>query len=193
MRLSFRPLTDDLWPDLESLFGPRGACAGCWCMYWRGPARQFKENSGDRNKRALQTLVRKGKVPGILAYRGQEPIGWCAIEPREAYPRLESARTLKRIDDLPVWSVTCLFVAKEHRRTGVSVALLGAAVKHAKRLGAEWVEGYPTSVSDSKLPDPWIYTGTEEAFLRAGFSVVARPARTRPIMRCPTKGKPAAR
>ncbi|MBK8229148.1 MAG: GNAT family N-acetyltransferase [Candidatus Eisenbacteria bacterium] len=193
MRLSFRPLTDELWPDLESLFGPRGACAGCWCMYWRGPAKQFKENSGDPNKRALRTLVRKGGVPGILAYRGKEPVGWCAIEPREAYPRLEAARTLKRIDDLPVWSITCLFVAKEHRRTGVSVALLGAAVKHAKRLGAEWVEGYPTSVADAKLPDPWIYTGTEEAFLRAGFTVAARPARTRPIMRYPTRSRSAAR
>lgn len=182
-KLTFHPLTADRWNDLETLFGPRGACAGCWCRYWKLPRAEFAAGSGDKNRRAFRREVVTGGVPGILAYAGETAIGWCAVEPRESYPRLEKARTLKRVDDTPVWSITCFFVAKEHRRGGVSVALLEAVVAHVRKMGGKVVEGYPTTVRKGRLPDAWVYTGVEPAFLRAGFSEVARPSATRPIYR----------
>jgi len=181
-RLAFHPLTPDRWKDLLALFGDRGACGGCWCMSWRLKRAEFARNTGEPNKRALKKLVEKEKPIGILAYAGTEPIGWCSVAPRQDFVRLELHRTLKRLDDQPVWSVVCLFVVKPWRRQGVSIALLNAAADWARSQGAEIVEGYPTEPGKD-LPDPFVYTGLASAFRSAGFKEVARPARTRPIFR----------
>jgi len=82
--VAIHPLTAQRWPDLEKLFGPRGACAGCWCMYWRLPAREYRSSSGEGNRKAFRRIVKDGAVPGLLAYERGEPVGWCAVEPREA-------------------------------------------------------------------------------------------------------------
>jgi hypothetical protein len=88
-RFEFRPLTPDRWDDVEKLFGPRGACGGCWCMYWRLRHADFARGKGAANKRAFQKLVRAGGAPGILAYAAGVPIAWCAVAPRHDYTVLE--------------------------------------------------------------------------------------------------------
>ena len=181
--LTFRPATSERWADLETLFGARGACGGCWCMWWRESRREFVANKGDGNRRALRKIVLNGGAPGILAYDGGEAVGWCAIAPRDAYPRLGSSRILKPVDAAPVWSVTCFFVAKPYRRSGVTVGLLQAAIGHARKHGAQIVEGYPVDHGKGSLPDPFVYTGLASAFRKAGFTEVARRSATRPIMR----------
>ncbi|HVE79768.1 MAG TPA: GNAT family N-acetyltransferase [Gemmatimonadaceae bacterium] len=181
--LTFAPATPDRWPDVERLFGARGGCAGCWCMWWRLPAAEWERGKGAANKRALRRVVATGARPGVLAYLGGEPVGWCAVAPREAYVRLEGARVLKRIDAEPVWSIVCLFVARGHRRRGVSVALLGAAAELAAASGARIVEGYPVEPRKGAMPDAFAWTGTAAAFRAAGFVEVARGSATRPIMR----------
>ncbi len=179
----FYPLTPDRWPDLEALFGPRGACAGCWCMWWRIPRGAFEQQKGADNRAAFEALVRSGDEPGILAYVDGQPVGWCAIEPREAYPALERSRNLRRVDEEPVWSVTCFFVARRYRRQGLAVRLLEAAVRHAAARGARIVEGYPVELQGGLTADAWIFTGTASAFRRAGVVEVARRSATRPVMR----------
>jgi GNAT superfamily N-acetyltransferase len=184
-KLSFLPLTPDRWDDLVALFGERGACGGCWCMYWRLLSREFESRKGSGNRRAMRELLRQGVIPGILAYEGSRPIGWCSVGPREAFPRLEKARTLKRIDDRPVWSIVCLFVAQGFRNRGLSKALIKAAVDHARTHGATIVEAYPYDYrhKSEPSPPPFVYTGLIEAYLRAGFKEVARPSKTRVIVR----------
>jgi GNAT superfamily N-acetyltransferase len=136
------------------------------------------------NRRALKKLVDSGKVPGILAYAGDQPIGWCAVAPRETFPKLERSKILGRIDNKPVWSVTCFFVAKAFRRKGMSARLLNAAVDYVKKQGGEIVEGYSVEPKkDWTPPDPFVYTGLASAFRKAGFVEVARRSKTRPIMR----------
>ncbi len=193
LHLSFSPVTADRWLDLETLFGTRGACGGCWCMTWRRPRKEFEAGKGDGNKAALKTLVEAGGIPGILAYSEQTPVGWCAVAPRESYPALARSRVLKAVDDVPVWSVSCLFVAKPFRGQGVSVALLKAAVRVVADQGGTVVEGYPVEPK-SQLPAPFAWTGLASAFLQAGFHEHHRGSLARPIMRCvistrPTKGK----
>lgn len=180
---AFHALTPDRWDDLERLFGERGACGGCWCMFWRRPRRVFEGQKGAGNRRAFRRLVACGPPPGILAYVGGDPAGWCALAPREVYATLARSRVLAPVDDLPVWSVTCFFVARPHRRGGLSVSLLRAAVDHARRQGARIVEGYPVEPRKGAMPDAFAWTGLASAFRAAGFRETIRRSATRPIMR----------
>jgi len=181
--LEFHPLTLERWKDLETLFGERGACGGCWCMWWRLKRSDFERQKGKKNKAALKKIVRSGQTPGILAYAKGKPIAWCSVGPRETYPALERSRVLKRIDDKPVWSVVCFFVAKPFRKKGVSFETLRAVVDFAKKSGAKIVEGYPIEPKKSRWPDAFVWTGLPSTFLKAGFKEVHRGSPTRPIMR----------
>jgi len=181
--LDSHPVTAKRWKDLETLFGERGACGGCWCMWWRLSRSQFNKQKGVGNKKALKKIVASGEIPGILAYSNGEPIGWCSVAPRERFPVLERSRILKRIDEKPVWSVVCFFVAKPFRRKEVTIELLKAAIEYAKKCGAKIVEGYPVEPKKTKMPDVFAYTGLASAFRQAGFVEVLRRSDTRPIMR----------
>ena len=181
--IEIHPATPERWDDLERLFGPRGATGGCWCMWWRLPRSEFDRQKGEGNREALRSLVRAGVPPGLLAYIDGRPVGWCALAPREEYGALERSRILKRVDELPVWSVTCFFVAKEHRRKGVTARLLRAAVEYAAEHGAQIVEGYPVEPRSANAPPVFIFTGIASSFRDAGFTEVARRSESRPIMR----------
>jgi GNAT superfamily N-acetyltransferase len=187
--LEFRELTPDRWSDLEALFGARGACGGCWCMLWRLKRSEFEKQKGAQNKAAFKAVVDSGEAPGILAYANGSPIGWCALAPRETYPALDRSRVLKRIDDKPVWSIVCLFIARPYRRKGVSVELLKAAADYVRKRGGKIVEGYPVEPRKDEMPDVFAWTGLASAFLNAGFVECERRSETRPIMRRETRSR----
>ena len=181
--MEFHPLTPERWPDLERLFGPRGAYGGCWCMWWRLKRSEFEKHQGEGNRRALRGIVESGGVPGILAYDGGEPVGWCSVAPREEYGSLERSRVLKRLDERPVWSIVCFFVARGHRGRGVILELVRGAVEHARRHGAEIVEAYPTVPRSGRLPPVSSFMGMPEVFEQAGFVECARPSDAKMVMR----------
>lgn len=180
---TFYPLSPQRWLDLEALFGERGAVGGCWCMWWRLKRSEFNQQKGSLNRQAFKDIVYSGASTGILAYAGEQPAGWCALAPRDAYPALERSRVLKRVDDQPVWSVTCFFIAKPFRRKGLTVQLLREAVGYARSQGASILEGYPEDPGDSNQPPPFVFTGLASAFKKAGFVEVLRRSKKRPIMR----------
>ena len=182
LELAFAPLTPDRWGDFEALFGERGACGGCWCMFWRRDRKGFNAGKGTGNKAAMRNVV-ETEVPGILAYAEGAPVGWCAVAPRETYIALGRSRSLKAVDAIPVWSVSCLFVAKTHRGRGVGVELLKAAVRFVAARGGSVVEGYPVEPKTSAMPAAFAWTGLANAFLSAGFREHRRGSATRPIMR----------
>ncbi|MEM3459087.1 MAG: GNAT family N-acetyltransferase [Candidatus Bathyarchaeia archaeon] len=181
--VEFYPLTPKRWTDLEKLFGERGACGGCWCMWWRLKRSDFMRQRGELNRKTLKKIVDSGETPGILVYADDEPVRWCAVAPREAYPTLERSRVLKRVDAKPVWSVVCFFVAKPFRGKGLTVQLLKAAVEHVRKQGGKIVEGYPVEPKKGRMPDPFAYTGLVSSFRKAGFVEVLRRSENRPIMR----------
>jgi len=153
-------------------------------MWPRLSAAEFRKGRGAGNRRALKSLVVRGTRPGILAYRGRAPVGWCAVAPRETYRRLARSRVMAPVDERRAWSVVCFFVAREERRAGVSAALLQAAVDHAARRGAAIVEGYPLDPSTKRVADAFAWFGLKSSFRRVGFTEVARRTKSRPIMRC---------
>ena len=181
--IAFHPLTPERWPDLERLFGPNGAYSGCWFMFWRQTGPEWHGCSGADRKKSFKAIATKGaRPPGVIAYRGDAPIGWVAIAPRSEYSRFEKARVLVPIDDKPVWSITCFFIHRSARRQGLMEKLIGAAVDFAKGEGARIVEGYPRP-SSGKVASTTLYVGTVNGFERAGFKVVARPSDKRSIVR----------
>jgi GNAT superfamily N-acetyltransferase len=182
-KLVCRPLTPERWADFENLFGANGACGGCWCMFWRLPRKQFDAQKGDGNKAAMQGLVEAGETPGLIGYLGDLPVGWVAVAPRGDYLALGRSRILKPVDNEPVWSVSCLFVEKSHRRKGVSVQLIRAAVEQVRRRGGKIVEAYPVEPVKDAVPAPFAWTGLASAYQQAGFAEVARRSPTRPVMR----------
>ena len=179
MSFTIRALTPDLWPALEELFSGQWPVGRCWCMYWR-IGNDYRKNPPGANKAAFCDLVQNGPPPGLLAFDGTLPIGWCQLTPRDALPWLEHAWRLKRVDDIAVWSISCFYIRKGYRKKGVTSALIAAALDEAKRAGAPALEAYPL---DAKLTPSASSTGFVSTFKRAGFRIVARHVPPRPIMR----------
>lgn len=179
VKLSIRPLTPDRWPALEDLFGESGASNGCWCMYGR-IGRAYRERPRERNRAEFREVVKRGPPPGLVAFDGDLPVGWCQLTPRGSLPWLDRTWRLKPVDDVPVWSLSCLYVRKGYRRRGITTALIAAALRAAKRAGAPALEAYPF---DADVSPSATGTGYASTFARAGFKVVARRDPARPIMR----------
>ena len=181
--INFKELTPENWKDFEQLFGERGACEGCWCMYWRLQRKDYKPNRGNNNKKSMKKLVKNNRQIGILMYVDNKPIGWCSVAPREDFIRLQNSRILKPIDDKPVWSIACFFMDKKFRRKGYSIELLQAVIRITKKKGAEILEGYPHEPKNGNMPAAFAWTGISSAINKVGFKEVVRRSETRPVMR----------
>jgi len=183
IKLEFHPVIPERWPDFETLFGEKGACGGCWCMLWRLTRTEFERQKGEANRRSMKTIVESGEIPGLLAYSEKHPVAWCSVAPRQRFPALERSRVLKKLDDQPVWSISCFFIHKDFRKKGLSVRILEAVITYVKKQGGKIVEGYPVEPKKGKTADVFAWTGLASSFEKAGFVECERRSETRPIMR----------
>jgi GNAT superfamily N-acetyltransferase len=119
-------------------------------------------------------------APGLLAFNADRAVGWCQLTPRDDLPWLDRAWRLKRVDEVPVWSLSCFYVRKGYRQQGVTSALIAAALKAAKRAKAPALEAYPLDADQTPSASG---TGYASTFARAGFKIIARRVPPRPIMR----------
>ncbi|MCH7586691.1 MAG: GNAT family N-acetyltransferase [Chloroflexi bacterium] len=182
--LTFHPVTKERWSDFEQLFGPNGAYAGCWCMWWRSKRSEFEERHWAGNRKAMKEIVDSGMVPGILAYQDGVPAAWCSVAPREHYGSLNRSPVLKRLDDTPVWSIVCFYVGKEYRKGGMLAALIRGAIEYVRDQGGKIVEAYPTVPKEGvRMPPVSSFMGLPSAFEKAGFVEVARPSKSKVILR----------
>jgi len=186
MKITIRPLTPSLWPELETLFGKNGASNGCWCMYWRiGP--EYRKRPREKNRIAFRKIVKNGPPPGLLAFDGERAVGWCQLTPRQDLRWLNRKPSLEPVDDVPVWALSCFYIRRGYRRRGVMADLIVEALKVAKRANARALEAYPV---DTARPGGTsnLFTGRASTFKRLGFRAVARRQPSRPIMRHDLKG-----
>lgn len=182
--LSVRPLGRDDFPIIEKLFGPKGACAGCWCMYWRLRGNAWKSAAGETNKAAFRELVETGRVQGVLAFADAEPVGWCNIGPREDFSRLQASRVLATGAPDGTWGVLCFFVPPQWRNRGVASALLAGAVALARKSNAKLLEGYPVnSGTKGTIPAAFAWTGVPRLFENTRFRNATPKGQSRPIYR----------
>jgi GNAT superfamily N-acetyltransferase len=185
--LEFHPVTIDRWRDLVQLFEHHGNPGYCWCMRWRARSAEFLPLKTQGRKNALKQMVRTGTPIGILGYLDGAPVGWCSIAPRETCTHLEHSTTLKRVDDLPIWSVVCFFVNRKMRGQHFALDLLRAAVEYARSQGAAVIEGYPVeprkNASGQLQPAIYNFMGYVSTFRQAGFRDITPPGRDRRVMR----------
>lgn len=145
----------------------------------------YRKRPRNKNKSAFREVVKRGPPPGLLALDGDLAVGWCQLTPRDVLPWLDRASRLKRVDDLPVWSISCLYVRTGYRKRGVTSVLIAAALKAAKRARAPALEAYPLDADKTPSASG---TGYASTFARAGFKTIARHVPPRPIMRHDLKG-----
>ena len=183
--MEVHPVTPDRWPDVVDLFtrkGPRGGTPvtdGCWCQFWLLRGKEADEAWGPKGRRRLETEVKDGDEPGLLAYIDGVPVGWCRIGPRAKFERLAHSATLRPVDDQPVWSVVCFYVHPDAKRLGVGGALLAGAERLAAARGGRIVEAYPVGLKQINLD---AYTGYLPMFSAAGYELV-RPSGRRTLVR----------
>lgn len=169
-----RELVPARWDDVERLFGSKGACGGCWCMYWRlDKGEKWESVKGETARERFQAGVKAGTIHGVLAYADGEPVGWCTFGPRPSFSRLDRAPSFACDDAATVWSIPCFFVKSGCRGQGVASALLTAALEILRRSGARVVEGYPAKPGkDGKYVAAFAWTGTRSLFGKLGFTPV---------------------
>ncbi len=152
-------------------------------MWWRISRSQFERQHGEGNRQAMQDIVNSGEVSGIIAYAEGEPVGWCSVAPRESYASLNRSPVLKRLDDKPVWSIVCFYVAKSRRGNGITAELIRGAIDYVRQQGGKIVEAYPTQPRGGQLPPVSSFMGIPSVFEKARFVECARPSKSRVIMR----------
>lgn len=170
MTIEVRPAT--VFADVKTMVGPKRADANvCWCLSYRVQPKENQSLTGAARGRKVQALIKKGP-PGVLAYDGDEVVGWAAVHPR-ADTAFATNRRIPHVDDLDVWSVWCIRVRPGHRGQGISHALLAGAVDFARDGGAPGIEGYPVDNGGKKVDLTMAYVGTRNLFQRAGFRKAA--------------------
>jgi len=182
--LRVRELSKETWTDFETILGANGGARGCWCMHWRLSIAEWMDGKGDGNKRAMRSLARRKPAPGVVLYRESEPVAWCSLGPRSAFPRLQRSPLLAKTDDDGACSIACIFVRRDRRGAGLLTPILDAVCGWAADANYPAVEAYPIEPHSGKRAGAdTAMTGIASAFRKGGFEEVARPRRDRPVMR----------
>ena len=171
--LTVHPATHARFEDVRTMVGPRNPDSSvCWCLSHRVPARLNRELVGPERAAHVEALTRRRTKPGVLAYAGQEVVGWAAVAPRAELPFARSTK-IPHVDDQDAWSLWCLRVRPGHRGRGITRVLIEGAVAYAAERGAPVVEGYPVDNRGERVDLTMAYVGTLAMFEEAGFTQVA--------------------
>lgn len=173
MTIEIKPATRARFDDVATMLGPKNPAADvCWCLSHRLDSRTNRELRGAARGEHVRELTERPVAPGVLAYDGDEVVGWAAVAPRSELP-FQRSRLFPHVDEQAVWSIWCIRVRPYHRGQGISHALLQGAVDYAASQGAPAVEGYPVDNQGAKVDLTMAYVGTRALFEAAGFAKVA--------------------
>jgi GNAT superfamily N-acetyltransferase len=177
LKLTFKPVTAETVGDFEALFGARGGPNWCWCMAFRATSAELKDAKSPARKQQMLDRI-ADKVPvGLVGYDRGTPVAWVSVAPKETFQKgLGGAEDIEK-----VWSLTCMFIARDHRKQGLTAQLIAAAARHAKKHKAAVLEAYPV---DPDSPS-YRHMGFVPAFKREGFVAHGREGTRRHIMQLP--------
>lgn len=177
MAFSIHPASADRFDDVSTLLAPRDPDSPtCWCLTYRLPSKENRELPARERPEKVRELCGRDIPPGILAYDGDDVVGWCGVAPRSELHAFTHGTKIPHVDDLPVWTVWCFRVRGGYRGRGVAQALLAGAVEHARHHGAPAIEGYPVDNQGARVNTTMAYVGTRRLFENAGFAKAADTA-----------------
>lgn len=186
--LAIHPLSAERAGDFVTLFGPSGACYGCWCQHFRLPPKLRQSLPAQDKRQIMLDRIEAGPPPGLIAYVGEVPAGWMQIGPRLDVPQWNNPRRASTplpdgpAEDPAVWAISCFFFKAAERGRGLSHAMVAAGIAHARSNGARVLEACPMDQA-KQSKSIGLYVGSTRVFQRAGFAEVARQKPGRPLMR----------
>jgi GNAT superfamily N-acetyltransferase len=175
-RVHVRPLDETTWPDFARLVERHnGVWGGCWCMAFH-PEGVDRTKTPEQNRSEKECRVREGRAHAALVYDDVTCVGWCQFGSPVELPRIKHKRAyLEGLTDPPDWRITCFFVDRAYRKSGVASSALEGALQQIALLGGGTVESYPERVDDRSVSASFLHNGTVSMFEQHGFE------RTRPI------------
>ncbi|MFE2069123.1 GNAT family N-acetyltransferase [Streptomyces sp. NPDC059467] len=191
--LTIVPANEAARDDIAAVFGTTEA-GRCQCQRFKVTGWIWRDTTQQERTERLEAQTSCG-VPdasdtsGLVAYADGEPVGWVAVQPRTAYPKLRTSRVVwagrdQDKDDDEVWAATCFVVRKGYRGRGLTYPLARAAVVFARDRGARALEAYPMTTQPGRQVT-WgeLHVGARQVFEEAGLREVTRPTLRRTVMR----------
>jgi GNAT superfamily N-acetyltransferase len=131
-----------------------------------GPERKILGNRGYK-----QRLVLEGRAHAALVFHGDTAVAWCEYGPVEELPNIYHRKQYEAdAERTPDYRLTCLFVDRTHRRTGVAAVAVRGALTLIGQAGGGLVEAYPQdTVPGKKVSASFLYNGTRSLFEQVGF------------------------
>ena len=173
-KLTFKPVTARTVGDFEALFGAKGGPNWCWCMAWRATSAELKDAKSPARKTQMLGRIADGVPVGLVGYDQGRPVAWVSVAPKDTFQKGLGGTQ----ETAKVWSLTCMFMARDHRKQGLSALLIEAAANYAKKHKATILEAYPV---DPDSPS-YRHMGFVPAFERAGFEETGREGKRRHVM-----------
>jgi len=186
--VAVHPLTPDRTADFVTLFGPSGACHGCWCTHFRLPPKERQALGAEEKRAVMEARIAAGPPPGLLGYAEGVPVAWMQIGPRADVPEWNNPRRSSTpladgpADDPAVWAVSCFFFARSARGRGLSHAMVAEGIVHARAMGARMLEASPMDRA-KQSKSVGLCVGSTSVFAKAGFAEVARAKPGCPLVR----------
>jgi GNAT superfamily N-acetyltransferase len=181
------------WPTVDRFFGPKGLVEYCWCQYFRKESKDYSACRPADRRSMLGDLVKDGERVGVLGVVDNVPVGWIGGGPRLGFPRLRTSRAAKLLkgdDPEGIWSIVCVYLAREQRHKGQLKVLVNRAVEWARDEMADLIEAYPEDDRDPRSGfDPDSFHGRVTTFEACGFTVVEPRSRRRALIRKDLRGK----
>jgi GNAT superfamily N-acetyltransferase len=187
------PANEATWEDIAAVFNANDA-ARCLCQRFKIPGWFWRDSTKEGRTVMLRKQTACGdpdatSTSGLVAYIDDEPVGWVAVEPRTAYPKLRTSRIpwtgrAEDRDDDNIWAVTCMVIRKGYRGHGLTYPLAKATIDYARAQGARALEAYPMITKPGK-EITWgeLHVGPRQAFEEAGFKELTHPSARRVVMR----------
>jgi GNAT superfamily N-acetyltransferase len=172
--IDVRDVTPELVSEYQRFFDQHAfrdfpAWQSCYCMetHRTQDDAEWAARSAADNRRDMSDSIGRGDVTALLAFAGDQPVGWCNYGETTRLAGVMHKLKLDAQDHEGVGSVACFVIAAPYRGHGVASLLLSAAIDRLRARGLRAVEAYPPRGGDDTPQGN--YRGPLSLYLRAGF------------------------
>lgn len=165
------PLGPQSWDAFAALAERHnGVWGGCWCTWFHlYPDPPERREIG--NRAFKQRLVEQGRAHAALVFDGDRAVAWCQYGTVPELPNIHHRKEWEAgAVRMPDYRLTCLFVDRNYRRSGMAAIAVRGALALIARQGGGLVESYPHDLpAGKKTSASFLYNATRSMYERLGF------------------------